>query len=92
MLIGTVGGLTSFGITLFFSPETKGKIMVADLQIVVPGEQRSLPAQSSGWAGPFGQIRWQSPAPAPAPRSVMTPRSLRGSAAARRRMPWSKRA
>jgi SHS family lactate transporter-like MFS transporter len=37
MLIGTVGGLVSFVVTLFFSPETKGKIMVADLQ-VVPGE------------------------------------------------------
>jgi MFS transporter, SHS family, lactate transporter len=34
MLIGTVGGLTSFVITLFFSPETKGKVMVADLQIL----------------------------------------------------------
>ncbi|MGA3005843.1 MAG: MFS transporter [Acetobacteraceae bacterium] len=37
MLIGTVGGLISFVITLFFSPETKGRVMVADLQ-VVPGE------------------------------------------------------
>ncbi len=31
MLIGTVGGLISFVITLFFSPETKGMVMVADL-------------------------------------------------------------
>jgi SHS family lactate transporter-like MFS transporter len=38
MLIGTVGGLISFVITLYFSPETKGKVMVGDLQIVVPGE------------------------------------------------------
>jgi MFS transporter, SHS family, lactate transporter len=38
MLIGTVGGLISFVITLFFSPETKGQVMVGDLQIVVPGE------------------------------------------------------
>jgi hypothetical protein len=37
MLIGTVGGLVSFIITLFFSPETKGQHLVADLQIV-PGE------------------------------------------------------
>ena len=37
MLIATVGGLISFVITLFFSPETKGQAMVADLQ-VVPGE------------------------------------------------------
>ena len=34
MLVGTIGGLISFVITLFFSPETKGKILVADLQIV----------------------------------------------------------
>jgi len=34
MLIGTVGGLISFIVTLFFSPETKGKIMVADLEII----------------------------------------------------------
>src|SRR6201996_9463612 len=34
MLVGTVGGLISFVITLFFSPETKGKVMVADLQIL----------------------------------------------------------
>ena len=34
MLIGTVGGLVSFVITLFFSPETKGKSMVADLEII----------------------------------------------------------
>ena len=34
MLIGTVGGLISFVITLFFSPETKGQEMVADLQIL----------------------------------------------------------
>ena len=33
MLIGTVGGLISFVITLFFSPETKGKELVADLQV-----------------------------------------------------------
>jgi SHS family lactate transporter-like MFS transporter len=33
MLVGTIGGLISFVITLFFSPETKGKILVADLQI-----------------------------------------------------------
>lgn len=31
MLIGTVGGLISFIITLFFSPEMKGMVMVADL-------------------------------------------------------------
>ena len=34
MLIGTVGGLISFVITLFFSPETKGKVMVPDLEIL----------------------------------------------------------
>ena len=34
MLIGTLGGLVSFVVTLFFSPETKGKAMVADLQIL----------------------------------------------------------
>jgi SHS family lactate transporter-like MFS transporter len=34
MLIGTMGGLVSFVITLFFSPETKGKAMAADLQII----------------------------------------------------------
>ncbi|MEA2791770.1 MAG: transporter, family, lactate transporter [Acetobacteraceae bacterium] len=34
MLIGTVGGLISFVVTLFFSPETKGQIMEADLKIV----------------------------------------------------------
>jgi hypothetical protein len=37
MLIGTLGGLVSFIITLFFSPETKGQHLVADLQMV-PGE------------------------------------------------------
>ena len=31
MLIGTMGGLISFVVTLFFSPETKGTVMVADL-------------------------------------------------------------
>jgi MFS family permease len=34
MLIGTVGGLSSFAITLFFGPETKGKVMVPDLEIL----------------------------------------------------------
>ena len=34
MLIGTVGGLISFVVTLFFSPETKGQEMVADLQLL----------------------------------------------------------
>jgi SHS family lactate transporter-like MFS transporter len=34
MLIGTLGGLISFVITLFFSPETKGKAMEADLKII----------------------------------------------------------
>lgn len=34
MLIGTVGGLISFVVTLFFSPETKGKSMESDLAIV----------------------------------------------------------
>jgi SHS family lactate transporter-like MFS transporter len=38
MLIGTLGGLTSFVITLFLSPETKGKVMVSDLQIALPGQ------------------------------------------------------
>jgi MFS transporter, SHS family, lactate transporter len=33
MLIGTVGGLISFVITLFFSPETKGKDLRADLEL-----------------------------------------------------------
>ena len=37
MLISTLGGLVSFVVTLFFSPETKGQHLVADLQ-VVPGE------------------------------------------------------
>jgi SHS family lactate transporter-like MFS transporter len=31
MLIGTMGGLVSFVVTLFFSPETKGRSMSADL-------------------------------------------------------------
>lgn len=34
MLIGTIGGLASFVVTLFFSPETKGKAMNADLEII----------------------------------------------------------
>jgi MFS family permease len=34
MLIGTVGGLISFVVTLFFSPETKGRVLAADLQVV----------------------------------------------------------
>jgi MFS transporter, SHS family, lactate transporter len=34
MLIGTVGGLISFVVTLFFSPETMGKTMVPDLEIL----------------------------------------------------------
>jgi SHS family lactate transporter-like MFS transporter len=34
MLIGTVGGLISFVITLFFSPETRGKELVAELQLL----------------------------------------------------------
>ena len=34
MLVGTVGGLISFVVTLFYSPETKGKSMVADLRIL----------------------------------------------------------
>jgi len=34
MLIGTVGGLVSFVITLFLSPETMGKTMTADLEIL----------------------------------------------------------
>ncbi|HEX2943796.1 MAG TPA: MFS transporter, partial [Rhodopila sp.] len=34
MLIGTVGGLASFAVTLFFSPETKGKELVSQLQII----------------------------------------------------------
>jgi MFS transporter, SHS family, lactate transporter len=33
MLIGTVGGLVSFVITLFLSPETKGKVLLADLEL-----------------------------------------------------------
>jgi SHS family lactate transporter-like MFS transporter len=33
MLVGTLGGLVSFVITLFLSPETKGKILMADLEI-----------------------------------------------------------
>lgn len=37
MLIGTVGGLASFVVTLFFSPETKGKELVSQLQIVPAG-------------------------------------------------------
>jgi len=36
MLIGTVGGLVSFVITLLLSPETKGKVLLADLELV-PG-------------------------------------------------------
>jgi SHS family lactate transporter-like MFS transporter len=38
MLVGTVGGLISFVITLFFSPETKGKVMMADLEILPVAE------------------------------------------------------
>ena len=38
MLFGTVDGLISFVITLFFSPETKGQVLVSDPRIVVPGE------------------------------------------------------
>ena len=34
MLVGTVGGLISFAVTLFFSPETRGKSMVTELGIV----------------------------------------------------------
>lgn len=34
MLIGALGGLASFVITLFFSPETMGKSMIADLDIL----------------------------------------------------------
>ena len=34
MLVGTLGGLMSFAIALFFSTETKGKILVADLHII----------------------------------------------------------
>ncbi len=37
MLIGTVGGLISFIITLILSPETKGKVLVGDLEIVPSG-------------------------------------------------------
>jgi hypothetical protein len=33
MLIGTVGGLVSFVITLLLSPETKGKVLLADLEL-----------------------------------------------------------
>jgi hypothetical protein len=33
-LIGTLGGLVSFVITLFLSPETKGRVLVGDLGIV----------------------------------------------------------
>lgn len=33
MLIGTVGGLISFVATLFFSPETKGKLLIPELQV-----------------------------------------------------------
>ncbi|HVY14504.1 MAG TPA: MFS transporter [Rhodopila sp.] len=33
MLVGTIGGLVSFVVTLFFSPETKGKVLVSDLQV-----------------------------------------------------------
>jgi hypothetical protein len=33
MLVGTVGGLVSFVITLFLSPETKGKVLLADLEL-----------------------------------------------------------
>ena len=32
-LIGTVGALISFVITLYLSPETKGKVLLADLEI-----------------------------------------------------------
>jgi hypothetical protein len=38
ILPGTPGGLVSFVTTLFFSPETKGQVLVPDLQIAVPGE------------------------------------------------------
>jgi hypothetical protein len=34
MLAGTLGGLICFVIALFFSPETKGKILVNELQII----------------------------------------------------------
>ena len=37
MLIGTLGGLASFVVTLFFSPETKGKVLVADLHVAPAG-------------------------------------------------------
>jgi SHS family lactate transporter-like MFS transporter len=33
LLVGTVGGLVSFVITLFLSPETKGKVLLADLEL-----------------------------------------------------------
>jgi MFS transporter, SHS family, lactate transporter len=38
MLIGTVGGLVSFVITLFFSPETKGVQLVPDLGVTAAAE------------------------------------------------------
>jgi hypothetical protein len=34
MLIGTVGGLASFVVTLFFSPQTRDEELVADLAII----------------------------------------------------------
>jgi SHS family lactate transporter-like MFS transporter len=33
MLVGTMGGLCSFVVALFFGPETKGMVMTADLEI-----------------------------------------------------------
>jgi SHS family lactate transporter-like MFS transporter len=38
MLIGTVGGLVSFVVTLFYSPETKGQHLVADLGVTAVAE------------------------------------------------------
>ena len=38
MLITTVGGLVSFVVTLFFSPETKGQHLVADLGVTAVAE------------------------------------------------------
>jgi hypothetical protein len=38
MLISTVGRLISFVVALFFGPETKGKVMKADLSVMRAAE------------------------------------------------------
>ncbi len=38
MMIGTVGGLVSFTLALLVGPETKGKVLTADLELIKAAE------------------------------------------------------